>query len=157
MNINRRLERCEQRVPILRIGPDASPTARALAAVAAGRWDWNQLEILSGGESKLEEIRAELIGAARVVRGERMAGHPVVRGDPYSLGSLILSYKPTETVPPTLAPLLEQHLKQLDGTTPDEERFAYGLAAGQVKPILRTADAMQLRRQLWTSRRGKTR
>ncbi|HUP73292.1 MAG TPA: hypothetical protein VM282_09600 [Acidimicrobiales bacterium] len=157
MNINQRLERCERRVPMLRSWDfDASPTDRAVAAVAAGRWDWDHLEILSGGKTKLEEIRSELIGTARVVRDQRLAGEPVVLGDPYSLGALILSYKPIETVSPALAPLLDKHLKQLNGTSPDEERFAYGLAAGQVKLILQTADAMHLRRQLWNVNGAQT-
>ena len=149
VNLNRRLERCEQRVPLLRIGPDASPTDRAIAAVAANRWDWSHLETLSGGKTQLRQIRRELFAAARLVRARRAAGEPVVLGDPYSLGALILSYKPHEAVPPLPARLLEVHLKRLGGTRPGELEFVYGLAAGEVKLILKAPDAVYLRSQLW--------
>jgi len=144
MTDDRRLNRLESATG----GPDGT-YERCFQAIEADRWTWRDIYVLLDGEDQLSTLCRELMDWAIEARARRQAGEPPVLGDPFNLAAEIASYLPDEEVPRKLSQLIDKHAASLGGSRRTSLTFLYGIHGAATKLVMRTSDAMQIRRDLW--------
>jgi hypothetical protein len=145
MTGDRRLDRVSR----IADGPDGV-LELAFRAIEQRRWTFHDIYVLLDGDEQLSRLRRQLVDRAIDTRQRRVEhGDPPVLGDAFSVGAEITSYRPAEEVPDNLAPIIDRHTDMLGGARRFSLNWHYGFIAAFTKLILRTPDAIELRREIW--------
>ncbi len=128
-----------------RLARPTTPDA-AFELMLTGRWTWDDVHLAARDD--LDLVAQDILAGAAEARRRREAGHGPHLGTPICVASEIVSYLPDETPPAEYREYIERDMLGLHNgprvlTKPRFIHAVYAMA------VMRTPDAMALRRQYW--------